>query len=290
MDASTGEEPPPDSTDVAGWKRVVAGGLLDRFPLEAIVAALQDLRLNTGLGLRNDLAKNLSDRVYRLLRRQVGRNHPNEGWDIIDRVHVQVFEALAQPSSADAKGLRQAFVPRVLFRLKDAIAKEARERRIPDEIMVKPQEAVPADPPGGDGQEVEFDAANRQSRLSGRPFSFTEHRNNAEPVGLAGEARLFLAPSPSALFAPPPSPARAGLFSHVRGGGMQRITTMERAFHLARSGRFTTLTEVVTTLDREGYSANQIQGPPLKRQLTGLTKAARPEPLDRDLSCGVRGN
>ena len=63
---------------------------------------------------------------------------------------------------------------------------------------------------------------------------------------------------------------------------MQRLTSMERAFHLARSGRFTTLTEVVTTLDREGYSANQIQGPLLKRQLTGLIKAARPEPLDRE--------
>jgi hypothetical protein len=34
---------------------------------------------------------------------------------------------------------------------------------------------------------------------------------------------------------------------------------------------------VVTTLDREGYSANQIQGPLLKRQLTGLIKAARQE-------------
>jgi hypothetical protein len=70
---------------------------------------------------------------------------------------------------------------------------------------------------------------------------------------------------------------------------MQRLTSMERAFHLARSGRFTTLTELVTTLDREGYSAKQIQGPLLKRQLTGLIKAARPE-LDRDLSRGVRGN
>jgi hypothetical protein len=47
---------------------------------------------------------------------------------------------------------------------------------------------------------------------------------------------------------------------------------------------------MVTTLDREGYSANQIQGPLLKRQLTGLIKAARPELLDRDLSRGVRGN
>jgi hypothetical protein len=71
---------------------------------------------------------------------------------------------------------------------------------------------------------------------------------------------------------------------------MQRMTTMERAFHLARSGRFACLTEVVTTLDREGYSASQIQGPLLKRQLTGLIKAARPELLDRDLSRGVRGN
>jgi hypothetical protein len=171
MDASTGEEPPPDSTDVAGWKRVVADGLLDRLPLEAIVAALQDLRLNTDLGLRNDLAKNLSDRVYRLLRGQVGRNHSNEGWDIID-LHVQVFEALAQPTSADAKGLRQAFVPRVLFRLKDSIAKEARERRIPDETMVKPQqEEAPADPPGGDGQEVEFDD-DASASISSVSFTF----------------------------------------------------------------------------------------------------------------------
>jgi hypothetical protein len=68
------------------------------------------------------------------------------------------------------------------------------------------------------------------------------------------------------------------------------MTTMERAFHLARSGRFSTLDDVITSLNREGYSASQIQGPLLKRQLTGLIKAARPEPLDRDLSRGVRGN
>jgi hypothetical protein len=71
---------------------------------------------------------------------------------------------------------------------------------------------------------------------------------------------------------------------------MQRMTIMERGFHLARSVRFTCRTEVVTTLDRKEYSARQIQGPLLKRQLTGLIKAARPEPLDRDLSRGLRGN
>ena len=60
---------------------------------------------------------------------------------------------------------------------------------------------------------------------------------------------------------------------------MHRMTTMERAFHLAQSGRFTRLTEVLTILDREGYSASQIQGPLLKRQLKDLIKAARREPV-----------
>jgi hypothetical protein len=55
----------------------------------------------------------------------------------------------------------------------------------------------------------------------------------------------------------------------------QRMTTMERAFHLARSGRFACLSEVVTTLNREGYSVSQIEGPLLKRQLTDLIKTAR---------------
>jgi len=50
------------------------------------------------------------------------------------------------------------------------------------------------------------------------------------------------------------------------------MTTMERAFHLARSGRFTSLSEVTKSLDREGYSVGQIQGPLLKRQLTDLIK------------------
>jgi hypothetical protein len=45
-----------------------------------------------------------------------------------------------------------------------------------------------------------------------------------------------------------------------------------------------------TRRDREGYSASQIQGPLLKRQLTDLIKAARPEPLDRHLARGVLGN
>lgn len=157
MDASTGEEPPPDSTDIAGWRRAIADGRFRRFPLEAIAAAIQDLRPNRDGGLITALAKHLSESVYRIVRRYVGRNHPNEGNDIVDRVHEQFFEALLQPQSADGKGIRKALVSRLHFRAKDAIAREERERRIPDETAVKPRKkATISDPPGDDGEEVEF--------------------------------------------------------------------------------------------------------------------------------------
>ena len=157
MDASTGEEPPPDSTDVAGWRLAITDGRFRRFPLEAIAAAIQDLRPNRDGGLINALAEHLSESVYRIVRRYVGRNHPNAGYDIVDRVHDQFFESLAQPHSADGKGIRKALVWRLQFRAKDAIAKEARDRRIPDETAVKPQkQAKQSDPPGDEGHDVEL--------------------------------------------------------------------------------------------------------------------------------------
>ena len=55
----------------------------------------------------------------------------------------------------------------------------------------------------------------------------------------------------------------------------QRMTELERAFQLARSGRVTGLTDIITTLKRDGYSASQIEGPLLKRQLADVIKAAR---------------
>ena len=53
------------------------------------------------------------------------------------------------------------------------------------------------------------------------------------------------------------------------------MTAVERAFQLARSGRVAGLAEIATSLNREGYYANQIEGPVLKRQLAALIKAAR---------------
>jgi DNA-directed RNA polymerase specialized sigma24 family protein len=130
------KDPPPKSTDVGGWRQIVDEGWCCQFPFESIVAALQDLGPNTDRAVRNGLAKYLSDSIYTILRRNVGRNHPNEGQDIIDRVHFQFFEALAKPTSADGKAMREYCVARVLFRLKDAISKEARDRRVPDETKV----------------------------------------------------------------------------------------------------------------------------------------------------------
>ena len=60
----------------------------------------------------------------------------------------------------------------------------------------------------------------------------------------------------------------------------QKMTALERAFQLARSGRVAGLTEIVTSLNREEYSSNQIEGRLLKRQLADLIKAARKESMD----------
>jgi hypothetical protein len=55
----------------------------------------------------------------------------------------------------------------------------------------------------------------------------------------------------------------------------QKMTALERAFQLARSGRVAGLTEIITSLNREGYSSSQVEGRVLKRQLADLIKAAR---------------
>ena len=55
----------------------------------------------------------------------------------------------------------------------------------------------------------------------------------------------------------------------------QKITAVERAFQLARSGSVAGLAEITTSLNREGYYTNQIEGPVLKRQLADLIKASR---------------
>jgi hypothetical protein len=51
-------------------------------------------------------------------------------------------------------------------------------------------------------------------------------------------------------------------------------TILERAFDLAKSGKFARVTELKKQLRGEGHSTDQIAGPELYKQLTALMKAA----------------
>jgi hypothetical protein len=52
-------------------------------------------------------------------------------------------------------------------------------------------------------------------------------------------------------------------------------TALERAFEMAKSGRFTRVSDIKRAVSDEGYSAAQLQGRTLQRQLGELIKAAR---------------
>src|SRR6516225_6776797 len=54
-----------------------------------------------------------------------------------------------------------------------------------------------------------------------------------------------------------------------------KVTALERAFESARSGKVSTIAEIKRSLERDGYSANQVDGPFLRRQLMGLIRARR---------------
>jgi hypothetical protein len=132
MDTGIGEDSSPKSNHLEGWRKAIANGHLASFKLEEIAAAFQVLR-GRDKQVQNALADYLSLSILRILRRRVGSNHPNRGEDIILRAHHQIIVALLRPNTADGRGLREAFVARVEYRLKDAIAVENRERRVPDE-------------------------------------------------------------------------------------------------------------------------------------------------------------
>jgi len=53
-----------------------------------------------------------------------------------------------------------------------------------------------------------------------------------------------------------------------------RLSQLERAFELARSGRFSTVAEIKRKLREEGYMDDQVEGPVLFGQLNSLMKKA----------------
>ena len=130
MDHKTGEEAPP-STDLAGWRRAVGDGSFRAFNMESVIAAIEDLGPTTDKAVLNPLVLHVSDTIIRRLRGLIGRNHRNEGEDMITRAHAKLVAAMFNPASADGKGMRVAFGFRVSKRAADGSApNQDRETRI----------------------------------------------------------------------------------------------------------------------------------------------------------------
>lgn len=167
----------PGPTDLEGWRRVIAEGRLSAIRREALVAVIQDLGAKADPKVLNPLLRELSDHAMKLLRKKVGRNHPHEGQDIIDRAHHDLIKALFDPNSADGKGFREAYYSRLIFRLKDAIGKEVRERRTEDDIVaaksVKAQKMAKSDTPGQSTEEIEEDEDVDEDSLAELEISHT---------------------------------------------------------------------------------------------------------------------
>lgn len=66
----------------------------------------------------------------------------------------------------------------------------------------------------------------------------------------------------------------------------KRLSAIERAFELAKSGTVKTLDELKQVLNREGFLASTIEGPILHRQLRALMIEAA-KPVERDANSPV---
>lgn len=122
------EKPPPDSKDLEGWRQAVRSGEFKAFRMEGVIAAIQDLGPHADTAVINALALCASNTILRVVRKLVGKHLPNQGDDLVDEVHHQLIVAMLRPASADGKGLREAFVPRIRYRVADAIRADALER------------------------------------------------------------------------------------------------------------------------------------------------------------------
>ena len=129
METNIGKGPPPQSTDLDAWRQAVAEDRLGTFRMEGVVAAIQDLGPNADKSVINPLVLHTSETILRILRKHIGTNHRNEGNDIVEEAHGQLIQAIFTPNSADGKGLRQAFVPRIRFRAGDAIRADKQMRK-----------------------------------------------------------------------------------------------------------------------------------------------------------------
>jgi RNA polymerase sigma factor (sigma-70 family) len=121
--AQTSEEPPSPS-DLEGWRTAAAGNRIRLFRPEDIVAAIQHIGPNGDQRVLSALITHVSDELMRIIRRRVGKNHRNEGEDIVLRAQHQLIVAILKPGSKDGQALCKTFRTCVEFRVADAIRAE----------------------------------------------------------------------------------------------------------------------------------------------------------------------
>jgi hypothetical protein len=59
---------------------------------------------------------------------------------------------------------------------------------------------------------------------------------------------------------------------------LPHVSVLERAFQLARSGRYGCISEIKKRLTEEGYTTDQVTGPILRQQLSNMMQIARSDP------------
>ena len=114
----------PDPGDIAAWRQVIEDKSLGRIQGRQLVAAAQQIGASGDRLIINSLMNEIAERMMRILRKHIGKNHRNEGWDMIEEVHNQLIEAVLKPTSADGVGMRTAFLARIKLRAADAIRRE----------------------------------------------------------------------------------------------------------------------------------------------------------------------
>jgi DNA-directed RNA polymerase specialized sigma24 family protein len=114
----------PDPGDIAAWRQVIEDQSLGRIQGHRLVAAAQQIGASGDRRVVEPLMKEISDRIMRILRKHIGRNHRNEGWDMIEEAHGKLIDAVLLPRSADGGAMRTAFVATIRFRAADAIRRE----------------------------------------------------------------------------------------------------------------------------------------------------------------------
>lgn len=117
----------PDPADIQAWRRMVENGSYKSVSHQSLVAAAQSMGPFGDQRILNPIMLEIGDRTMRILRKRIGRNHRNQGYDAIERAHGQLIEAVLKPQSADGSALRTAFVSTVRYRAADAIRREQLE-------------------------------------------------------------------------------------------------------------------------------------------------------------------